>query len=90
MSALASPDLLQKLSTHLTAVGDDLDRGRFSATLRATVAPCLTPEELGQFDRLTERLHTIAAAAQDKVRCFAQQHAFTVFELGAHVSSALG
>ena len=71
MSALASPDLLQKLSRHLTALGDDLDRGRFSASLRATVSPCLTAGELSQFDRLLERLHTVAAAAQDKVGAFA-------------------
>ena len=67
ISALASPDLLQKLSRHLTAVGDDLDRGRLSAKLRANVAPALTSSELAAFDRLSERLHTIAAAAQDKV-----------------------
>ena len=67
MSALASPDLLQKLSRRLTALGDDLDRGRFSASLRSTVAPCLAAGELAQFDRLSERLHTVAAAARDKV-----------------------
>ena len=68
VSALACPELLQKLSAHLTAVGDDLDRGRHSADLRATVAPALSQQELQAFDRLCGRLHTIASAAKAKVR----------------------
>ena len=67
MSALACPELLQKLSTQLIALGADLDRGRHSSDLRSAMTPALTERELGAYDRLCGRLHTVAAAAHAKV-----------------------
>ena len=68
ISSLACPELLQTISSHLTGLGHDEDRGRFSADLRSAIAPALSPQQLGAFDRLCGRLHTIVAAVHRKAR----------------------
>lgn len=68
MTALAQPNLLEKVSGVLAALGDPFDRGHASATLRETLLPHLEPREMESLDNVLRRLDTLCDAVVSKVR----------------------
>lgn len=67
VTALGPPNLLERMSFHLTQQGDTLDRGAASTHLRDEFLHVLTMEELQALDRMLGRLHLLASQCHAKV-----------------------
>lgn len=65
---MGPPNLLEKMSAALAAMGDPLDRGHASAQLRVALSPHLEEPELASLDNMMRRLDTLADAVVAKVR----------------------
>ena len=67
VSALGSPNLLERVSAHMAQHGDLCDRGGSSGWLRGEMQAVLAPEEAQALDRLLGRLHLLASRCRAKV-----------------------